>query len=243
VRKVRDLTKPPLHFLHVSKAGGTAIRTVLHERSAKRFRLVRHPHNVTLNDIPIGEKVFLVVRDPATRFVSGFNSRLRRGGPHQLDWSAEEERAFARFSTPDDLARSLYSDDPETAAAARDAVGAVRYHLRRGQIFWVGDLETLRARRSDVLLVGRQWALDEDFARLAHLIGLSVDRLPTDQLAAHRTPGGFPTTLSDEGLTAVRRWYAADYELLDELVRLGPEVGFVGELPDSIRKALQRGTA
>ena len=231
----RGRGKPRLHFLHVNKTGGTAVKHVLLEARSARYRVLLHSHPMTMRGVPVGEQVVLVVRDPVGRFVSGFNSRARRGGTaHTRDWSPAEFAAFRRFPTAETLALALYSSDPDEAAAAADAMNAVS-HLRNHQIRWVVDLETLRSRQDDVLMVGRQWALAEDFARLADLIELDTRMLPTDDARAHRTPSGFATGLSDEGRAAVRQWYADDYAFLAELQRLGPAVGFLGDLPPQVR--------
>jgi hypothetical protein len=223
-----------LHLLHISKTGGTAMKSVLRRSSAENYRVLLHPHGTTLADVPLGEQVTFVVRDPVARFVSGFNSRLRKGGlAHSHPWSPGEQATFERFSTANDLALALGSSDEHESAAARSAVQAIT-HLRRPQIAWIGNVETLRARQRDVLLVGRQWALDEDFARLAELIGLPVRVLPTDQAESHSTPPGLTTTLSQEAAAIVRRLYAEDYVLLAELAHLGPAVGFAGGLPEGL---------
>jgi hypothetical protein len=226
-RKMRDLGKSPLHFLHVSKAGGTALKAAIRNESPRHFRLVIHGHRYTLREVPVGEHVFFVVRDPIARFVSGFNSRYRRGGgAHFREWSWEEERVFSRFRSPDSLACALASGEE----AARDAMETIS-HLRWKQVRWVGDLELLRARRDDVLFVGRQWLLDEDFVHLSHVIGLTGRTLPVDAVSAHRGTPELSTQLSRHGLKAVREWYADDFELLAELARLG----LIGELPEGLR--------
>lgn len=235
VNAYRDRGKPRLHFLHVSKTGGTAIKHVLRQDRATRYGMLLHSHAVTMREVPVGERAVLVVRDPVARFVSGFNSRLRRGGTaHPQDWSPAEAAAFTRFPTAESLALALRSSDPEEAGAAGAAMSAV-LHLRLHQVHWVVDLDTLRSRQDDVLMVGRQWALAEDFARLSDLIGLHIRGLPSDDAAAHRTPSGFATTLSGEARAAVRQWYADAYAFLAELERLGPAVGFLGELPPQVR--------
>ena len=45
------------------------------------YEIVLHSHDCELRQIPSGDKVFFTVRDPIDRFVSGFNSRKRRGQP------------------------------------------------------------------------------------------------------------------------------------------------------------------
>lgn len=231
LRKWRDRHKPPLHFLHIGKTGGTAIKQVLREAPAERYRAVLHPHRVLMSEIPVGQKVTFVVRDPIGRFVSGFNSRLRRGGTaHFREWSEEEGRTFRRFPSPESLALALGSDVEQDVEDATAAIASVM-HLRTHQTAWVGGLDALRARQGDILLVGRQWALADDFARLADLIGLPTRQLPADPDRSHRTPPGFSTTLSDAAAAHVRAWYADDYALLAELTRLGPSVGFAGDAP------------
>ena len=52
------------------------------------------------------------VRDPISRFVSGFNSRLRKGLPKMyFPWAPGEKLAFSRFATPNQLALALSSSD------------------------------------------------------------------------------------------------------------------------------------
>lgn len=231
---LRDGDKPRLHFLHIGKTGGTAVKHVLNDARPTQYRVLLHPHRVRLTDVPKGEKAVLVVRDPVGRFISGFDSRLRRGGAaHPREWRPAEAAAFTRFPTPESLALALGSTDPDQAAAARKAVDAVP-HLRDHQVAWVGDLETLRARRDDLLMVGRQWALAEDITRLSDLIGLPTRSLPTDETASNRSVGT-PATLSSPALVAIRRWYADDYAFLAELEHLGSAVGFQGELPPELR--------
>ena len=144
-----------------------------------------------------------------------------------------ESAAFKRFPTAESLALALDSSDPYEATAAADAVNAVS-HLRNYQIRWVVDLETLRSRQDDVLMVGHQWALTEDFVQLADLVGLNTRTLPTDDTTAHHTPSSFATGLSDETRAAVRQWYANGHPFLADLERLGPAVGFLGELPPQV---------
>src|SRR5205823_2768329 len=101
--------KELVNLLHVGKTGGTAVkhalRTALHA-GGYCIRLCRH--GVRLRDVPPGEKVVFFVRDPASRFVSGFYSRLRQGRPRYTSpWSRAEKAAFGRFGTPNDLAAAL----------------------------------------------------------------------------------------------------------------------------------------
>ena len=88
-RATRDAEPVPVHFLHVGKIGGTAIKHAIGgaqapdsgERARLAYVVHLHRHAVGLRDVPVGEKFFFFVRDPVSRFVSGFHSRQRRGAP------------------------------------------------------------------------------------------------------------------------------------------------------------------
>lgn len=81
--------KPRAHMLHIGKTGGTAMKAVFATVGDKaRYEIITHRHYTRIIKVPRGEKVFFVVRDPVDRFVSGFNSRLRRGEPRYFtEWT------------------------------------------------------------------------------------------------------------------------------------------------------------
>ena len=205
----------PTHFLHVGKTGGTAVKHAL-APLAERLGLVLHDHDVRLADLAPGERAFLFLRDPASRFVSAFHSRRRQGRPrHDWAWSEAERRAFARFETPNALAEAIGSDP-----AARDAMEGIE-HIRAPQALWTGPPEALLARRADVLMIGRCETLDRDVARLSRLLGLSPPlRLPRDDLAAHRNPPGVDRHLSQAARDALRAWYADDHAVIEAAMGL-----------------------
>ncbi len=203
-------------MLHVGKTGGTAIKHALrHAMPPPGTVVVMHGHEVRLADIPADDEVFFVLRDPLSRYVSGFNSRLREGRPrYSYPWTAAERRAFAQFSTPDELATALSADDDARRRQARRAmreIGHVRWHYDH----WLGDPGVLRARAGRVVVVGMQETLATDFERLKGRLGLSADvRLPRKDKAAHRSPADVDTYLSPVAVANLREWYADDYVLL-----------------------------
>lgn len=200
--------KPNAHFLHVSKTGGTAIRHAIDPwRTAGRYRVLLHPHEVSVADVPAGEPFFLFLRDPASRFVSAFYSRQRQGRPrYDSPWRPEEAEAFARFATPDALARAIGT--PEGDAAMR-GIGLLRDHYGS----WLVDRSTMQARRGDLLMVGFQETLEADFARVRELLGLpGAAALPGDHVQAHRNPGRLDRSLSPEAQARLRDWYREDYD-------------------------------
>ncbi len=209
-----------VHMLHIGKTGGTALKHALRAcPGPESLRLLLHGHVVPLSAIPLRDEVFFFLRDPVSRYVSGFNSRLREGRPsNQRSWTPGERRAFERFGTPDELARALSADDQRVSAEARDAmarIGHVRYPLSR----WLGDAELLRKHRDRIVLIGCVDTLESDFERLKDALGLPAScRLPDSDDAAHRAPSNGSngsTALSDEAVVNLRQWYRADYDLIE----------------------------
>jgi hypothetical protein len=206
-----------LHFLHLPKTGGTAVTEALepHVRGVG-YRLILHGHGFRLQDVPRGEKAFFFLRDPITRFVSGFHSRQREGRPrYERPWSPGEARAFGRFTTPDALATALTAADLEVRGAAIEAMHVIQ-HVNAQYRRWLGDEEYLRSRAADIWFVGRQESLDRDFAWVRRALSLPDGAmLPQDDVRAHRSPGGLDTELSPIAVDNLRAWYASDYRVLE----------------------------
>ncbi len=210
---------PVLHIIHISKTGGTALRAAL-APYARTHALLLHGHETRLSDIPPGEKVAFGVRDPVSRFVSGFNSRLRRGRPrYDIAWTAAQAEGFARFPTPGSLAEALATGG-QGAGAAKALIAAIP-HTARGLTHWLDSAATLHARRADIALIWRQEDLAADFVRLTRMLRLPEGSgLPTDAIAAHRTPDGFSRMLSPAGEAAIRAHYAEDALLIAAALEL-----------------------
>lgn len=208
------------HFLHIRKTGGTAIKAAV-KGYAKRtgdIRIVTHAHRVTMAEALASgadAKVFFVVRDPVSRFVSGFNSRLREGRPRRnAMWNEAEAGAFTRFQTPDMLAVAL-GRPGEEGEAARKAIGGIR-HTSSYLSTWLVSPDYLEAHRDRIAFVGMTPELDRDIDRLRRAIGVTEEfQLPSDALNRHETPDGFQTAISPEAEANVRDWYAGDVAILE----------------------------
>jgi hypothetical protein len=201
-----------VHFLHIGKTGGTAMKAALQPRAQNgHFFLFLHGHEVTLKDVPVGERVVFFLRDPVSRFVSGFNSRLRQGQPRYLmPWSPSEKIIFERFVTPNALALALSSGHADERAAAENAMRSIG-HIRDHYARWFGGEEGLLGRRSDIFLIGFQETLVTDFEKLRVKLELPADVvLPVGEVAAHKTPSNFDTTLEPLAVENLQRWYRED---------------------------------
>jgi hypothetical protein len=177
---------------------------------------VLHSHDCELRQIPSGDKVFFTVRDPIDRFVSGFNSRKRRGQPlFDNPWSVEEQRAYWAFPTANSLASALSSDEREQRASARAAMISIG-HVRSSYWRWFHDRKYLQSRLDDLLLIMWFPSLDASFACLLELLGLSERAaLPNNDVVSHRSPASADRRLGDCAIENLKHWYGADTAFLE----------------------------
>lgn len=219
----------PVHFIHVSKAGGTALRYAIRaarlsaggELVSPWGELWGHDHRFRFADVGKDEKAVFALRDPVSRFISAYYSRLRKGAPrYAIEWTDAERQSFEWFPTPHELADALAEPSGEPRERAEFAMGSIR-HLNRPMTFWTGKPSYVRRHLEKVLYVARQETLDDDWERLKELLDLPRDQmLPHDAITAHRTTYDRNVRLSEKGMHALRDWYADDYELLE----IGEEV-------------------
>jgi hypothetical protein len=223
-----------VHFIHVGKTGGTAIkRALLRAGVADRemadvgtgpetpFGRVRlHHHKFKLRDVPPDEYAFFCLRDPIARYISGFYSRLHKGQPrYYYEWSQREGRAFEAFPTPQLLAAALASEDARERRLAADAMQAIR-HLRPMER-QLGTPRELRMCRGQIVYIAKQETLARDWEQLKALLHLPPDsELPSERVGAHRRDPSLDATLDDAALSTLRHWYRGDYEVIRYCDRL-----------------------
>jgi hypothetical protein len=130
-------------------------------------------------------------------------------------WDPAEAEAFARFKTPNALAGGLASCESSIRAAAEAAMRGIT-HVQASYWDWFHDRAYFESRLNDILLIGFQETLDADFERLKSLLDLPTQvRLPTDDVASHRSPIGLDRTLDETSQATLREWYARDYEFIE----------------------------
>jgi Sulfotransferase family len=212
-----------VHFIHVSKAGGSVLRYAIREARKKNGGKLEsqwgpiwaHNHLFCLSDLEADDMAVFPLRDPVTRFLSGFYSRLREGAPrYHIRHTRAEHQAFEWFPTPQELADALAARGQKRwrARFAMQSVG----HLKRHQTFWTGKPSYLRKNLGQILYIARQETLSEDWEKIKALLDIPTDvALSKDETIAHRTEYVGDRTLSEKGTEAVRAWYAHDYKLLE----------------------------
>jgi hypothetical protein len=215
-----------IHFLHIGKTGGTAIKAALldHQRTRENLILFRG-HDDTLSRIPAGQFAIFVVRDPVSRFVSAFNSRLRQGQPAYFrPWSVEEKVAFECFDSPNSLAVALTAEDGVLRAQSIAAMKNI-YHVRDSYWKWFGNEAYFLSRASDILFIGAQERLNEHFQVFCDLLRLPKSvSLANDEVAAHRSPEMMTKYLDPVGRANLLRWYDDDYRFLNMCRQLFPHL-------------------
>jgi hypothetical protein len=205
-----------VHLLHIGKTGVTAIKYALKPHLVTPYYVIKlHPHRVKLRDIPRGDYVIFFLRDPITRFVSGFYSRKRQGQPRfSFPWSHDERIAFEKYDTPNRLATTISSEDENERDSAIKAMQSIG-HIKSSYWEWFESESYFLSRLSDILFMGFQETLSEDFERLKLKLGLPENvKLPTDEINAHQNPSDIDKTLDQTAIENLKEWYASDYAFI-----------------------------
>jgi hypothetical protein len=212
------MPQPTISVLHIGKTGGSALKdglsSYMRRTEDKRFAL--HSHKDTLETIWAVDPrrpVFFTVRDPITRFVSGFNSRLRHGRPrYDVAWTDSEAVAFSRFTSPNALGEAL--SDRERRDVAVAAMSQIQ-HVNTALIDWLVSPTYLQEHADKAVYIGHQSDLTADEAQICEALGVPAPLLPKDDIGAHRTPAEMPTRLSDLATANLAHWYALDFAVYD----------------------------
>lgn len=218
VRRIRRSRKNRrvIYFLHIGKAAGSQVKHAIEQINKHEPRIFMQslPHDIFLKDLPEEAEYFFSIRDPITRFVSGFYSRKRMGRPkYDVPWTSSERSAFGDFEHANELAQSLFSGGKQGMRAI-GAIKAIR-HTAQDQIDWfalVGDIFSGRP----PIWVLRQERFDEDFNTLVERAGLSFKPdLRRDDVGSHANDYSQVPPLSDKAKDNLRQWYAQDFAFYD----------------------------
>ena len=212
----------PLHFLHIGKTGGTTIIRMFGNQQGKKHVLSTHSHDYTLKDVPAGELAFFFLRHPISRFVSGFNSRQRKGQPtYNVPWNEEEEFGFLKFEGANDLAESLNSADEELRSSAVRAMKGIR-HVNTSFKDWLIGADYLKSNSDKLFYIGFQENFDRDVA--AFYKKYTAKKFKTEVKQLHQTPANMSKHLSDRAMKNLEDWYKEDIQLYNFCKELALQV-------------------
>ncbi|RPF71524.1 hypothetical protein [Aurantiacibacter spongiae] len=219
-----------IYFLHVGKAAGSQIKQAIAQinRAEDGVLLFSLNHDVYLEDLPLESDYFFSIREPVSRFRSGFYSRKRRGRPlNDIAWTPHEETAFARFEHANDLAEALF-EPGETGMRAVAAMKSIR-HASQNQSDWIGLAGDIFSVRQPIWII-RQEHFEEDLDMFLRRAGIACrPELQTGRRGAHSNDYAGTPEFSDKARDNLRRWYAQDvalYEAVETWMReQSPESG------------------
>ena len=215
----RLLGKEIVHFIHIGKTGGTALKHAFDGHVVTRSHFVKtHLHHFHLKHIPEGEKFFFSIRDPKDRFISAFYARQREDKPKfYLPHRKGEARAFSTFNTPNELALALSSQDSDLRSKAEDAMQSI-IHLKESYWDWLEDETYFMKRMPDLMLVCHLKSLAHDFSRLKEEVQMSdAAKLPEPGVNSHSSSDKLDKKLEPHAVENLHNWYAKDYRLMEIL--------------------------
>jgi hypothetical protein len=205
-----------VYFLHIGKAAGSQLKHAISQINAAepRLKLAALTHDVFLQHLPQPADYFFSIRDPISRFQSGFYSRKRRGRPlYDIAWTTFEVEAFNRFEHANDLAEALFAPG-ELGMHALAAIKSIR-HTAQDQIDWFVLAGDIFVTRPPVWVI-RQEHFEADLATLVRRLGLTIQpNIVRDSKGAHRNDYSNVPALSEQARANLRRWYAQDFALYE----------------------------
>ncbi len=232
--QIRNGRSPELGFLHIPKTGGSGVARFGRRIVARGYRfpcVFGHGWKVEqiLTHFPEMRLCF-ILRDPLSKMISGFNSRLRQGrptynrvwSPNSL-WSPAEAAAFAMLPSARDLLDAILSEDEFRQSSLAYAMHAIR-HLRWDYPFYFKDVATVRARSDRFALIGDISNVAGFIERIAILSGVPAGLAAELYEKRHEAGGksGDPLAeLSAEQIERIRLHLRKDYRIHRELLAIG----------------------
>jgi hypothetical protein len=151
---------------------------------AGRVVMVRRTHQTGLRDLPANARYFFSIRDPISRFVSGFYSRKVQNRPSRFAaWTQGEELTFGLYDHAAQLAEDLF----ERGVAGRRALEAMcSLGHAPSQISWFNEGGCFLTYRPPVWII-RQEHFDTDLAEFLRRAKLSIE-VPEGRAGPCRCP-------------------------------------------------------
>ena len=207
-----------IDFLHIGKCAGNQIDNLLSQISNMRdFTFTHNWHDVKLRHIALGNPYFFSIRNPITRFFSGFYSRKRKGRPKfDVPWSNHDAKAFAFFPHANDIAESLFESD-FSGKMARYAVNSID-HLRNHQIEWFEDRGYFLDLQPPVWIIRVEY-FEHDFNNLLRALDIGIEikdlDVSNDPIQIHKNDYGDSIPLSTKAIQNLEHWYLRDFYFYD----------------------------
>ena len=200
-----------ISFLHIGKNAGTQVKYVAKNLLKKGIKIKFYNHKVKLHELPIETKYFFSIREPASRFISGFYSRKRKGMPRLYsEWSLHEKMAFKDFEHANNLAENLFSTDIKGISALSAIKSISHTGMQQIDYFWRAAYFQIQP----PIAIIRQEYFEEDMQKLLIRIGVEtkISTLVTDDnIQSHKNDYSEIPPLSELARNNLKKWYVQDY--------------------------------
>jgi hypothetical protein len=205
-----------IYFLHIGKCAGSKIKALSGRLPASEIVIKALPHKVKLRQLSPHLRYFFSIRDPLTRFKSGFYSRKRKGRPtYNSEWTPFEAAAFSKFEDANDLAENLFRSD-NRGRSAMDAIQSIE-HTSMQQIDWFEGTGVFSVRPP--IWIVRQENFADDFQELMRRCGIHpIPRTLSEGLVERVHANEYPhvSEFTDLATSNLRKWYARDFAFYEQ---------------------------
>ncbi len=231
VQKVKDQLKNGRSkehgFLHIPKTGGSGVNAFgrsLHERGYHSPCVFSHGWKMEeiLEHFP-DIRISFVLRDPLSRMISGFNSRIRQGRPtYHSVWTPAEAAAFNLFPSIGRLLDAILADDEFSKSAVAYTMKAIT-HLRWNYAFYFKNPQTIRSHRGSFDLIGSMDHMDDFINGYTRLAGASesvaADLYEKRHEAKVRSEDAL-ARFTEEDILRIKDSMEKEYRIYDELLSI-----------------------
>ena len=216
IKSIFSFGQRNVHFLHIGKNAGTQIWGISNQinNRSRSVRIIKHDHDVSLKHLRETDEYFFSIRDPITRFKSGFYSRKRKGQPATfVEWTRHDALAFGSFEHANDLAESLF-ESGRTGEVAWAAMKSLR-HSSQNQSDWFDCRGNFLSVQPPIWII-RQERFEDDLkqflSRLNLELGIEDIKIVDGDVASHKNNYELTPPISEKAAEKLRKWYAQDFE-------------------------------
>ncbi len=214
-------------FLHIPKTGGSGVREYGKGLVKRGYRFPCHfGHGWKIEEILTQfpkMKINFILRDPLSRMISGFDSRLRQGRPTYTSiWTPGEASAFILFPTIKHLLDAILSDDDYQQSAAAYTMRNVR-HLHWNYNYYFKNMETLEQSSANFRLIGTMETLGEFIEGVTAQAG--APRSLANELYGKRhestsKSGNVLDSYSSKEILRIKNFMRREYRIYNELLSI-----------------------
>lgn len=218
---------PHFGFLHIPKTGGSGLTRLGKELVARGYQFpCIFGHNWKVEEILAhfpDMRLCFILRDPLSRMISGFNSRLAQGRPtYNSMWSPREAAAFALLPSAKHLLNAILSDEEYQQSALKYAMHVIR-HLRWNYTFYFEDLKTVKARASHFELIGNIASTYDFIERITALSGAPPALAAELYQKVHESKIKSQDILAsydEDELSRIRNFISKEIRIYDQLLHI-----------------------